>query len=432
MAIILCFLTIIVLFVSVLLEKKLFNPIVIINIWWLTLSVLGIFNINNLIPPSTKSLAIIMVGIFFINVGYYLYKIIFIKYNLSEKISTYHHNMFHFSKYNLHTKIFQIITYILILYFIYKSIAPINMLLAGNSISEVRDYFYLTAEHGLSEFVYYIENYLVMPLFYVVIVINAVLYFFKDKKVIYFISTILLLAFYSLSTGGRYMIVNTLIVLFFAYILSREKNRTGKVKSGRIIIAFVVLFSLIVIITNNRQVANLDLNLIEYADLYFRGSISFLSKIIETIDLSVSHTYGLSSFSGILSPFISFLTYLNIIEYPAIFNTIASLTSGQIQIGNGIYYNAFSTIFLSFYVDFGFLGVIFGSLIFGYISSIIYMKIKYLPYNMLVYSIFLLFMIQVNNTSLRFMFNISSYVLAFIYLRLFFVKRRLYIYDTLA
>jgi oligosaccharide repeat unit polymerase len=200
-------------------------------------------------------------------------------------------------------------------------------------------------------------------------------------------------------TGERTHFFALFIFFVAAYFMSIKKENKGQPKRKRniriIVASSIVVF---IIVTMGRGISgdNLVVNLFKTIFLYFSGGIHIFSNVLSNqVEFGLENlTYGLASFSGFVSLFTTFTYVFLGIPSDGPFNTsiIQSYLSGNIQIGESTYMNAFPTMFYYFIRDFGFFGLFFMSLFFSsiillifkshrrnnFLASIVYIYICYL------------------------------------------------------
>lgn len=262
----------------------------------------------------------------------------------------------------------------------------------------------------------------------------------KRLSVVRIIIIFSILVFVYLSTGNKMGLVLPIITFVFTVLYKNKfgcKNRFRSInfesikkisKSKKFILTtiFLSIIGLIIYLLSIKSGGN------PFKSFYFYlvGCIPFSDYALETIDTSGDYTYGVTSFNGILRT----INYI----YHLVFGTAASYLQDMddaysymvhfeeaIEIAPGVPFNAFYTLFISFYRDAGFLGVVILSFLYGVFNAFCYKKL--IVHNNIFYlMLFLLNTYYILTSVYWFSMFIVYDVMTYVYLIMFFYSASRY------
>lgn len=402
-------------------ERNFYNPLVLFSLIWLivtTLASLHLFGIN---APSYYMYIILTIGIMSFGIGILITKSIIINMSSNykrERVKEIVENL-NYSK----IKILYIVTILTYIPITYRSI---TLLSQGNSLVTIRSMLSLGEMHSsyLSAVIY---NYITQPFQHLLIPIAAINFYStkKDKKILLY--TLMILVCDVLSSGGRFSLLY--LATHFIVVLSiRRKVKISDLGAKTKLITIGIIS--IIAITFYYMTVSRGVIFAKSIYLYICGCIPNMDVRISGID-SNFRTHGFMSVEGVLRPFIAILYKIGIISNKPELFLISQAQSGLVEyavnIGSGIQFNAFVTLFYYFYIDGGLWGVAIGSFLYSVLceSSYLKMKIKLDEKSLL---LFLLFLQTIITSMVRFQFTTLIYALTFIYFTLFssffVIKRR--------
>ena len=393
-----------------------YNPYFIFNLLWLCVFSLLLIGNHFVFEPSKLALICVSFGIIGFNLSIISPKLTFKGYSIINNTRC---------KYEFNYKMALLISSIALILSIISSISSLKAFISGTSFVDIRHEYYTYTGSG-SVISYYIRNYVSKPLRYIVI-LSTIISVFKEKRksIILLVNTVIIVLCEVISSGGRYVLMNTMFMFICGFFIFTNKKNVSK-KSKILLTIFILgLLYMIVFLTNERATyQSLGMNTGQRLYLtiyeYFAGSITYLGEMVKTYPFLSGKTFGLNFFAGFLTPVFTLFTYLHLIPYPEVFNTIGTYACDVLQIGNSTYYNAMPTAFGYFYIDGGIVAAFLEAWIIGYISKRIY---EVASANNLIYcAMYILLFIQLCNMSTRWFFFSADYCLAFIYLRLLFKK----------
>lgn len=391
-------------------QKTISNPYVVFNTLWLGVAIL--INIGNkyIYEPNSTALLCVLIGI----VGFNLSAV-----TPKMTLGNTRIGLFQNDGFEINYRRAYIISVLVFILSAFSAISAIRAFMSGASFSSIRNDYYTYAS-GESVYMYYFRDYVLSPLRYVVIISTIVGVLQKEKISKWLlINTIGIIILQVITSGGRYVLMNTIFMLVCGYSLFGDKDRITK-KQKVLIFAIVLLFSYIVVLLTNDRASYITQNMSVGERLYhtvyeyFAGSTTYLGKVIEKTPSIVGSTYGINFFAGFIIPVFVVLNFLHLIPYPAIFAVIGTYACEVLRIGPATYYNAMPTIFGYFYIDGGFVLTFIEAWLFGYVCKRLYLRGK--AGNLLMSAMYILIFIQICNSSTRWFFYSPDYCMAYLYL----------------
>lgn len=404
--IILC---IIMLVLSLIIERNVYNPITIFSLLWVI--VISFYKINPYALPTAKANTefSISLGITCFFVGAFLFGNLCIRNN---KISVVKHSKNQKKIYNdiFNNDIVIILQIIAFVILTFTASYSIRALLSGTGLWYVR--YHLRTQILNTGLFGTLITYLAEPIMFFSIPYSVLNVLQGDpKKVISNLLTVLITLLDLLTNGGRVALLYSLIcVICIPAILNSqnpEKQKTKRESNFQMLLIAIILILIMIYI------------LIDRGSDIIRSTIIYLYAPIDTFDRYVSifnsdsydFTKGFLSFQGFLRP-VFLLLGLADIDIIQNVEKVYNLIDSAIYLGT-IRFNSSATVFGYFYFDFGLPGIIGGSILFGFICQKAYVKIALVDkiksssicwYMMLLGSVALSF--------ISFMFASPSYALA--------------------
>lgn len=388
--------------------KNYYNPITVFFTLWGLIVFLAALNLFDMNSASNKTYIIIFVGLVSFMLGFAIPKI---RLSVSSAYGYRRNNFF-----NLNKKIIYILMAITIVILGYTASSSINLLLSGHNLWYVRYIAHndiVSSESGMLNILY---NYLAQPIAQLLIPVSILSLFSKNRDIKLIFGSLIITILLIISNGGRFILLYYLIHLVFIGSFINNKFEITKIVRKRVRIISLFVLTGIIYITVSRG-ASIGKTLY----IYLSGCVPFMSQWVENIDQINTYTYGIMSFQGFIRPFFAFLEKLGLINnFPPIITTAENLTLQlelPVSIGGDNTFNAFVSLFYYFYVDFGFLGVVIISMVFGAICNNAYHNImsKSTNIDVITYSLIL----QLILTSMvRFQFASFIFALTFIYLQI--------------
>ena len=398
-------------------QKDLFNPIVLFFGLWGIITLLSSLHLFGLKEASNKAYIIILVGLLGFLSGFLLIQLLCKKTNI-KRFSLISNNV-----YEINYNVMYVLLLISIIYTSFRVYRTFSLLAEGYGLFKVRLLSFEPINRSLIGLLdYYFRSYFIKGIVYICVIVAAVDYFAgkKDKKLL--IMTLILVLLSSISSGGRLTMYNFIIVFLFALIIFRKNSQ---IQRKYIYIISVVFLSLIISMYVISIVRKKDFDLFRTLYVYFASCIPFMEYHVDIVSKTGEYVYGMGFFSGIIKPILLFLSKVGILDRPDKFNLFNELIAdlqNVINLGD-VRYNAFVTLFYYFYFDFGHLGVLLGSLMYGAMSGFSYLSVKK-KLNYLNVAIYLLIVQGMFTSMIRWAFSVPAYVFAFGYLLFAFKKTK--------
>ena len=397
-------------------NRSISNPYVAFNALWM--GVAALINIGNkfVYEPSNTALICVLVGILGFNISSITPRLV-----IGRKTKT----LMTEKEYTLNYRTAHVISIIVLALSAVTAASAIRSFLTGASFASIREdyYTYSTNENVL---LYYLRNFILSPLRYVVVV-TTIIALFKKVKVSKWliINTIGIIVLQAITSGGRYVLMNTIFMLLCGFSLFVNKEKIS-IKQKIIMAIIIGLFSyIIVFLTNDRstylsQAMTVGERLYQTIYIYFAGSTTYMGEVIAKTPTIMGSTFGINFFAGFLIPLFVVLNYIHLIPYPKVFSVIGTYACEVLRIGPATYYNAMPTIFGYFYIDGGLALVFIEAWLFGYICKRVFLKAEHGNY--LYISLFMLLFVQICTSSTRWFLYSPDFCLAMIYMRMIIRK----------
>lgn len=365
--------SIIMIYVSIKKFRRKFNPVVIFNVTWLVIINISSLALFGLFKPSTIVYMMSFLLIFTFDVVYII---------LCKKVSLYIEEGLDIY---INYKIVKVINYICMIFILPATFKSINILLT-EGFTQVRT---AMSDGGLgieSQIEWIITSWIVSPVFNAILILGIVLYIFdnKNKKLIF--TGLLDMIIYTVTFGGRWMILRFVLIIIFSLMLSTDIRNSillniRKLKRKLYSLVFVAV-SVLMYITSQRGLGSI----LESIIIYFTGSLSYFDSHIQS-NIDITHLYGLGFFSGLLDIPLIIIQKLLRIDFVRPCEYIGTFTSPTLAIGDNILFNGFGSALLDFWIDFGILGSIINGVILAVLIMYLYKRLE--KQNIRSYSIYI-------------------------------------------
>lgn len=204
----------------------------------------------------------------------------------------------------------------------------------------------------------------------IIFIVNSVRTKFTFKS---FFIILVITIIYFLSEGGRAIIMDVMLVLF--YVLYQSKHLISKSVRRNVVRALVIITLLPILATLDR---GSDIFRSIYS--YYCGSLQFFSQALSMkTDLFEDYLFGMASFQGFIKPFTGVLQIIGLDKPEVVEEASDFILNAQntvYDIGPEMKMNYFYTTYGYTYKDAGVLGVILIHLIFGCICRFVDNKEK--------------------------------------------------------
>lgn len=386
-------------------------PYVCFNVVWFVVSAMLLLGNPRIYTPSTQALTCVFLGIVFFNLSALAPKLTVGKKRL----------LIRGGDRELNVKRIKIVAAFTVAACFLLSLESIESFLTGATAADVRTEYYANSSGTL---VYYLRSYIIAPLRYAVIVSALIAFFTKHNSRGFLLACAgILVLLQSITSGGRYIAMNTLFMLLCTMWMFGTSRRLSPKQKTCIALIFAFAFAIIVYLTNDRATYVMEsMGVLErlYTTFYnyFAGSVTYMGAVCEQFPEIVGTTFGINSIAGFITPFFALLSFLGVLPYPRVLNVIGTYACSILPIGPGMYYNAMPTIFGYFFIDGGFLGVCIESFLFGYVCKMTFLEAR--SQNLLFCAFYALLFMQICDSSTRWFFFTPEFALAFLYLPFFF------------
>lgn len=401
---------IIFLIINLLSGKSLLKPGALFVLLWILELIMYQSKIIKLNDISNKTIFIICVGVVSFSIGAFNKKRIkgwSSEKNLSLDV-------------NINVIVFlQILSILLSIPETYNSF---KILLSGGTFETIRAASGLGNSIIKNHLILVLRNFVITPFVMALYPINAIVFLEKNedkKRIIVFILTTIIALMMVVCEGGRSHIVYFVLHFVIVSILLKKKIRIPRHIKRWIICFILVAFLFFAYVSFSRGIENLKQSIY----MYFCGGISLMDIKISNIDVNRIKGYGLASLSVPIDLLYSLLGLIGITR-PPFFKYILNIlmdVEKTISVGMNIKMNAFVSLFYYFYLDGGIIGVLLGSTIYGFISSICYNNYdKWKDIKSL--AIYCLILQGICFSFIRLQFVVQTYCLSFVILQFLFKR----------
>ena len=390
---------------------------------WAFILIVGIINPYQFFEISQKYSLLLFIGITAWLIGFVLAQFEYMSlFSVKPEIGLTKE-----MKLQINENIYIFYTAIILIFTVYVASIILNYFRQGYSYIEIHRIAFGDTEESLftNKFMSRFYNLVMFGIVQAIIPVIIISFFTKNYRNISAVALLSIMG-YCLLIGRRfpllYMIIDIILVLPFTQLkLSRKNIRI-------IFISIFVLLLGIILFTAWRKKAfetgNWELVYSEFIK-YFNISLPIGDYWVNYIDNYHSQTFliGYSFFKGFLDNIHSLFKILGLdLVYSNLGSELINLPQDNyINIGFQKYYNAFASMIYFFYLDFRYLGVLFGCLIFGFITGFVEVNANVCKKTKMI-AFYLLFSQAVFKSFVRWEFNVGSYVMAYFYLYLLFKK----------
>ena len=404
--------------------RCIFNPITAMFTVWAIILFFSCWGFYGTVIPSDKVYIIIAIGLLGFLIGC-VYGLKEVEYRLG-RIST--SNIY---EYKFNYKLLHIFCLIAIIYYVSQLAIVIRLLKAGYDYTYVRNLSVATEMNELrtSAIVTMTKAFIATPITYLMLAIFPIELMKQQKNIMVILESVSLMLFYVLTTGGRSVLLWCALYFLCVLCFVKKKMNWDKMKlitrkyKWVILIGGVSLFIILLKMTMARK--GMDVDFLKQMYIYFVCPLQNFDYHIKNVDKSGIYGYGLSSFYGLLYPFMFLLSKLKVNIFTPnvlkIYNMSFQNLQRGIDIGGGIYMNAFVTAFYQPYLDGRYLGVIIVMILFGLLSGRVFYE-AYYKKNVKYLLIYMLVLQKIIFSYVRFYFTQQAQSICFLLSFLMVVK----------
>lgn len=417
---------------SLFFEKNLYNPLSVFLIIWITILFLSNMKLYNMLPFSTRPYWIVLIGCFGYLCGY-----VFGKYALSKRKKNAEKQIE--NKYIFNEKIIKILNIVLLLFYLAAALRVyISMRKYGMDYSSMRTLYVNGTKEQQIEMIFGssmlkgLELLFFKPMLFSMLSISIARVFTNmkiDKQSIITIITLVLSVFVNFS---RIVLVQIAFCTLITYLTmgikfsKEEKLKIKKIIKRYVLPGFIVLLALFIFISSARQSNRINaLSFNEELYAYLSIPMPIMDYWIDYVDNNQIQTYGILYIRGALSVVDTFTNKLGF-HIPGYLESteIVNSTQNFLPIFPNNKYNAFTTLFYYFYVDWREVGVFICSAIYGILMAIAYYKTRSNKKNLLVIVMYIMLLQGLLKCFVRWEFVQMSYFISFIFIFVLILKRK--------
>lgn len=209
--------------------------------------------------------------------------------------------------------------------------------------------------------------------------IGCILFFQGNKKSIkIIIISFINLTLYCLTNAARngfIVLIVICMVCYVKYYRTQRKENVEVLSKKEHFLSFLIVCVCIAILLwiSNERSSDGD-SFIRTAYLYYFGGPAYLSQLLDNLlNYKINSTllFGVSSFGFVWNIFALVLNRIGFSIVNSDFIINSTLACRSLTVGSGVKLNAMSTIFFPFLMDWGYLGLIIGPILFAIFSNII-------------------------------------------------------------
>lgn len=404
---------------GVVLHKCWHNPLTVFSFLWAAISFGASLRLYGMYDFSSTVYTIVLIGLTGFFVGYISSVSLKKRIRIRNTSVVYNYSV-------VDKRVLVCSVAVLIFYFILSS-RVLGLIATGKTYAVIRaSYLHSSTNSDLtiygSGFMSTLDTFVFRPMLLALIPINVVRALKNgkaDKVFFVFLGDLLL---YCMVNFGRIILVHTIITFVFGAFLMQvkiDRNAIKKyVKKWRKLLIVVVplIVAIVYALSIMRQSSKTNpISVGEQFYSYMTVCMPLLGNWMENVNSSDYMSWGIMYFKGILSFLMVFFRKLGI--NPIVYQQASQLlidTERFINVFPAHGYNAFVSMFFTFYTDFREIGVFFGSASYGFLQHRFFRRANLNDLRSL--SIYLLLLQSLIKCFVRWEFVQMSYCLAFIWI----------------
>lgn len=385
------------------------NPMFLFNIEWSLILGLALFNTLGFNIISEYTAFIILLGVIGFNLG--------ILCGTKLIGNAYDYNVIdpeRFIQMPANRLIVEVIFIFPPIYLATKMMKVLPMLQSGLSYGYIRVQYWTTKTIVTSGFDYFLNNTVCKACELVLVTYLLLEIFQRRVKIHHLLLAICTITLEVFIAGDRMVLLETIFAIALIFSISGISYDIPEIFRRRIkkILYVIILLAIfgIVFMTGDRQS---EMSVTGAILSNFTLCLPLMDHLIDIVHTTGDMTYGFVFFRGIFEIICTFTGPLGIFNFPTILSQLDKYTNPFYPISNSQTANAYTSMFFDFYLDFGLLGVVMESLIFGFIIQRIYLRMRKYPSdkNIIMYIIFAKAILY---SFFQWKFMMGSYVLAVI------------------
>lgn len=286
---------------------------------------------------------------------------------------------------------------------------------------------------GISDIVF---GYMVEPVFITTCILACFLLFNKQKdkkKYVLFIYSMVAIITYAFTGAARGCLVKFVFCFFFVLMICRKNIIRNLFRVKLVRYSMIVLFAIVLFITFQRGTFGEESSIINsifrtFYVYYFSGP-SYMTKLMEAQPQygGVGQLlYGSATF-GFITNFLSWiLIFLTGIRQGSLYILGSVISNTYYEVAPSVIINAMYTCFYTFWIDWGYFGIVLGPAILAWISAYLFKRVYFEnDYRSCVIYVFWLYILT------RTIFKLDTIdvglTVVFVCMQIFVTRRRKYI-----
>lgn len=404
MAILTCSICLLFTMIAWFLEKKVYSPFILFNLWWGVTIFISSFGFFGILIPNDITYSTMLLAVLFFNFPMIFY---FRKKHTENK--GVESQKLHLIENDIGFRRLLLLIHIIVLsILITRSIKALQLMFSGVSYNVIR-YNYFRQETIMSGYDHIINNLFVVPILTFSIIFISIQIFHRKINITLTISTLLCISLYVFSSGGRSIILLLVIATVSSYMLN--KRNSMHINIGKKILLQLLLcvatFSLIYVSLERLDTGGDLSDVFNTVVRYFTAPYIYFENMLGYAKNDNVSLFGGAFFGGIIDVLIFMFRFLGFEIYP-MSSYISEHNQTYIVIsGDGAIYNAFPTMLYTFYYDGGYLGIIIGSFLFGLLSFITFQKFNK-SHSLATMGIYITVILMIYESPMRWMGSFSS------------------------
>lgn len=369
---------ILILFLSIILERNIYNPSVIFTSVWILVMFLGSLKLFELNQISTRVYFLCFMGVCFFSLGCLFRKKVKI---LKREFIFSKVEKGKFINYRFLIPFYSII----LLFTVVLAIKSIQLMMHGVSMETIR-FNYDNLEEGYiitSSIGYKFETYIVATSEFAAVALLPIVLTDTDKKrKLLFVELICFLILHMFVTGARSFMIDVVFVFFIYLLIDRDarnliNEKVHKIPKYIYIILTVIAAALVIYMTFLRK-GNSENTLLRELYRYFAISCPLFDVHLNLLYANRDYTNGWAIIYGIVRPWFSIAH-----SFGVPFPSGLQFTIDQMNFNNAFFYvgggkaNSFVSVFYYMCMDFGIIGIPFLSFFYGVLSQSSYLLLTH-------------------------------------------------------
>lgn len=416
-------------------EKRLYNPVTLFCGIWALVILFAALHLYGMKEVSDYAYSIMTLGIVCFSLGSYMALSIRKRFKIEWTRKRQPVNAS--GNYSINYPVVYLVGIIVLVYLIVESIVAFFAYRSGVQMNELRSSMMGYSTTGYASGMALLRqgplaliySFVFLPGFYSLLLVTSVDVIIGKKNRLLIVMSIVAVVLKNYAEGSRMCLTH--LVLYFTLLLLIYKRGVLSPKAKKWIKRTVVIIVVGFLVVSNIRFSESEKTMAQQLYMYFTCTVPLFDYWLAFEKSTGIHTYGAVSLLGLLRFPCNILKMVGI-TFPTVIlnnaNEIAVNWDSFVNIGPKLNYNSYVTLFLYFYKDAGILGVIIGSLLFGFVCGRTYKNLKQevvkgktplrLTY---VYVLLGCFIIQ---SYIRFFFSRTDYAMILYYALIFFKRNK--------